>query len=61
MQKFKKLFSTDYKLIVEKINEINPVKNNIPVTVVLGGGYSPDINTIVEAHCNTFRTAINLF
>jgi acetoin utilization deacetylase AcuC-like enzyme len=48
-------------LIVEKINEINPVKNNIPVTVLLGGGYSPDINTIVEAHCNTFRTAINLF
>lgn len=36
-------------------------KNSIPVTVVLGGGYSPDINTIVEAHCNTFRTAINLF
>ena len=36
-------------------------KNNIPVTVVLGGGYSPDINTIVEAHCNTFRLAINLF
>jgi len=26
MQKFNKLFSTDYKLIVEKINEINPVK-----------------------------------
>ena len=36
-------------------------KNNIPVTVVLGGGYSPDINTIVEANCNTFRLAINLF
>ena len=36
-------------------------KNNIPVTVVLGGGYSPDINTIVEAHCNTFRLAMNLF
>ena len=26
MQKFNKLFSTDHKLIVEKINEINPVK-----------------------------------
>ncbi len=36
-------------------------KNNIPVTVVLGGGYSPDIKTIVEAHCNTFRIAIDLF
>ena len=36
-------------------------KNNIPVAVALGGGYSPDIKTIVEAHCNTFRTAMNLF
>ena len=36
-------------------------KNNIPVTVVLGGGYSPEIKTIVEAHCNTFRLAIDLF
>lgn len=36
-------------------------KNNIPVAVTLGGGYSPDIKTIVEAHCNTFRLAIELF
>lgn len=36
-------------------------KNNIPVTVALGGGYSPDIKTIIEAHCNTFRLAIDLF
>jgi acetoin utilization deacetylase AcuC-like enzyme len=36
-------------------------KNKIPVAVTLGGGYSPDIKTIVEAHCNTFRTAIALF
>ena len=36
-------------------------KNGIPVTVTLGGGYSPDIKTIVEAHCNTFRLAIDLF
>lgn len=35
--------------------------NNIPVAVTLGGGYSPDIKTIVEAHCNTFRTAVGLF
>lgn len=34
---------------------------NIPVTVAMGGGYSPDIRSIVEAHCNTFRTAINLY
>jgi acetoin utilization deacetylase AcuC-like enzyme len=36
-------------------------KNHIPVTVVLGGGYSPDVKIIVEAHCNTFRLAIELF
>ncbi|KAF0236232.1 MAG: histone deacetylase [Sediminibacterium sp.] len=27
----------------------------IPVTVAMGGGYSPDIKIIVDAHCNTFR------
>jgi acetoin utilization deacetylase AcuC-like enzyme len=32
-------------------------KRNIPVTVTMGGGYSPKIRTIVEAHANTFRTA----
>lgn len=36
-------------------------KHHIPVTVVLGGGYSPEVKTIVEAHCNTFRLAVNLF
>jgi acetoin utilization deacetylase AcuC-like enzyme len=36
-------------------------KSNIPVVVAMGGGYSPDIKTIVEAHCNTFRTALDLF
>jgi acetoin utilization deacetylase AcuC-like enzyme len=36
-------------------------QNNIPVTVAMGGGYSPDIKTIVEAHCNTFRVARDLF
>ncbi len=34
---------------------------NIPVTVAMGGGYSPDIKTIVEAHCNTFRVAKDLY
>ncbi len=33
----------------------------IPVAVALGGGYSPDIKIIVEAHCNTFRLAVDLF
>jgi acetoin utilization deacetylase AcuC-like enzyme len=36
-------------------------RNNIPVTVAMGGGYSPDIRTIVEAHCNTFRAALKLY
>jgi acetoin utilization deacetylase AcuC-like enzyme len=35
--------------------------NNIPVTVAMGGGYSPDVRTIVEAHCNTFRLATTLY
>lgn len=35
--------------------------NNIPVTVAMGGGYSPDVLTIVEAHCNTFRLATTLY
>lgn len=36
-------------------------KHLIPVTVALGGGYSPDIKDIVEAHSNTFRLALDLF
>ncbi|MBL0882380.1 MAG: histone deacetylase [Chitinophagaceae bacterium] len=36
-------------------------KNNIPVVVAMGGGYSPDVRMIVEAHCNTFRLAANLY
>lgn len=34
---------------------------NIPIVCNLGGGYSPTIKTIVEAHCNTFRLAKSLF
>ncbi len=33
----------------------------IPCVVAMGGGYSPDIKTIVEAHCNTFRVAKELY
>ncbi|MFP5040069.1 histone deacetylase [Parasediminibacterium sp. JCM 36343] len=33
----------------------------IPVAVAMGGGYSPDVRTIVDAHCNTFRTAVKLY
>jgi len=34
---------------------------DIPVQVSMGGGYSSDIKTIVDAHCNTFRVANNLY
>jgi len=37
------------------------IKNNIPVQVSMGGGYSPDIRDIVEAHCNTYRVAGELY
>lgn len=36
-------------------------ENSIPTVVVLGGGYSPEIKTIVDAHCNTFRAAFDNF
>ena len=35
--------------------------NNIPVQCSMGGGYSPDIKIIVNAHANTFRIAQELF
>jgi acetoin utilization deacetylase AcuC-like enzyme len=37
------------------------IKNGIPVQVSMGGGYSPGIIDIVEAHCNTFRVANELY
>jgi len=33
----------------------------IPVQVSMGGGYSPDIKDIVEAHCNTYEVANDLY
>jgi acetoin utilization deacetylase AcuC-like enzyme len=36
-------------------------QNNIPVAVAMGGGYSPDVKIITEAHCNTFRLAREIF
>ena len=35
--------------------------HSVPVVVSMGGGYSPLIKTIVEAHCNTFRAASNIY
>ncbi|GAA3964785.1 histone deacetylase family protein [Mucilaginibacter dorajii] len=37
------------------------INNNIPVQVSMGGGYSPQIKDIVNAHCNTFKTATDLY
>lgn len=39
----------------------NCLKFQIPVQVSMGGGYSPDIKTIIEAHANTYRVANSLF
>lgn len=37
------------------------ISHRVPVQVSMGGGYSPNINTIVDAHCNTFRVATHLY
>jgi len=36
-------------------------KYGIPVAVAMGGGYSADVKIIVEAHCNTFRVAKEMY
>ena len=36
-------------------------KYEIPVQCSMGGGYSPDIKTIIEAHTNTYRVAADLY
>jgi acetoin utilization deacetylase AcuC-like enzyme len=36
-------------------------QNNVPVTASMGGGYTPDIKVIVEAHANTYRLAQEIF
>lgn len=37
------------------------IQHKIPIVVSMGGGYSPRIADIVEAHCNTFRLADKMF
>jgi acetoin utilization deacetylase AcuC-like enzyme len=44
------------KIVFEMLKE-----NNIPCTVAMGGGYSAGVKIIVEAHCNTFRTAMSVY
>jgi acetoin utilization deacetylase AcuC-like enzyme len=41
---------------------LSTCKNNaIPLTICMGGGYSEKIQDIIEAHCNTFRLAQELY
>lgn len=35
--------------------------HNIPVQCSMGGGYSPDIKVIIDAHANTFRLAQDIY
>jgi acetoin utilization deacetylase AcuC-like enzyme len=37
------------------------INSKLPIVVSMGGGYSPQIRDIVEAHCNTFRLAEKMF
>lgn len=39
----------------------NCKKFQIPVQCSMGGGYSPEIKTIIEAHTNTYRVAADIF
>jgi len=35
-------------------------ERNLPVAVSMGGGYSPLIKDIINAHCNTFKAALDI-
>jgi len=36
-------------------------EHGLPCAVAMGGGYSADVRRIVDAHCNTFRAAKEIF
>ena len=36
-------------------------KNNLPIVCSMGGGYSPQLKNIIEAHANTYRTAQHIY
>jgi acetoin utilization deacetylase AcuC-like enzyme len=38
----------------------NCKKHDLPVAIAMGGGYSPQISDIVNAHVNTFKAAIDI-
>nr|WP_246202646.1 histone deacetylase [Fulvivirga lutimaris] len=41
------------ELVIERCKSYN-----IPLVITMGGGYSEKLKDLVEAHCNTFRTAV---
>lgn len=36
-------------------------RNNIPIIAVMGGGYARQLSHIIDAHANTFRTAVKIW
>jgi acetoin utilization deacetylase AcuC-like enzyme len=36
-------------------------QNAVPLVINMGGGYSPEIKTIIEAHATTFRTCVHYY
>lgn len=45
----------------DEIVFFNCKNHEIPVQVSMGGGYSPEIKTIISAHTNTYRVAADLY
>lgn len=39
----------------------NCCRLDIPLVIVMGGGYSPRLADIVDAHCNTYKTALDIY
>jgi len=44
------------ELVIDKCRSLR-----LPVQISMGGGYSPKISDIVEAHCNTYRVAHDIY
>jgi acetoin utilization deacetylase AcuC-like enzyme len=36
-------------------------RRSLPCVISMGGGYSPEVRTIVDAHCQTFRAAKKIY
>ncbi|MFA0960798.1 histone deacetylase [Roseivirga sp. BDSF3-8] len=37
------------------------IRNNLPVVVTMGGGYSERVADVVDAHCHTIKSALSFF